>query len=121
MEVRKYVSLSKLSLFLDNLSSKFAALTHTHKIEDISDFAVDSELSPDSINPVQNKVLSAELNTINEIIGVLETKVDGKSDSTHIHEISDVANLQDTIDNLQTNIDAIPQTKIQLITLEGND
>lgn len=37
MAQKKYVSLSKLSIFLDNLKLKFAALTHTHKVSDITD------------------------------------------------------------------------------------
>lgn len=66
MEQKKYVSLSKLATFLDNLTNKFAALTHRHNISDITDYTVDTELSSSSTNPVQNKVLDAEFEAISE-------------------------------------------------------
>ena len=67
---KKYVSLSKLSFFLDNLKTIFSPLIHTHKISDISDYVVDSELSPTSTNPIQNKVLDAELNAMADAMPV---------------------------------------------------
>lgn len=60
MSQKKYISLNKLSVFLENLSNKFAKLVHTHNLSDITDYTVDSELSPSSVNPVQNKVIDAE-------------------------------------------------------------
>lgn len=38
MSTKKYVSLSKLSAFLDNLKNIFASKTHTHKMSDITDY-----------------------------------------------------------------------------------
>ena len=75
---RKYVSLSKLQTFLENLTNKFASLTHTHKLSDITDYKVDSELSSTSNNPVQNKVLNEEFEAISEAMTIMEDAVDSK-------------------------------------------
>lgn len=83
---KKYISLSKLSTFLENLSAKFAALYHTHKLSDITDYTVDTSLSPTSINPVQNKVIDAEFDAISNAMGALELAIDGKSDASHNHD-----------------------------------
>lgn len=37
MTPKKYVSLSKLSTFLDNLKNTFASLSHSHTLSDITD------------------------------------------------------------------------------------
>lgn len=71
-----YVSLSKLSTFLDNLKNTFATLTHKHTISDLTDYKVDTELSATSISPVQNKVLDAEFDSIATAMNALETSVD---------------------------------------------
>ena len=76
MMIKKYVSLNKLSVFLDNLKSTFALRTHEHTVSDISDFIVDETLSSTSINPVQNKVLNAEFDAIAESFAVLEAEID---------------------------------------------
>lgn len=73
---KKYVSLSKLSIFLDNLKKEFAKITHTHTISDISDYTVDNALSSTSTNPVQNKILDAEFDAIADAMGALETAID---------------------------------------------
>lgn len=109
MSQKKYISLNKLSVFLENLSNKFANLVHTHNLSDIVDYTVDSELLPDSTNPVQNKVIDAEFNAIANAMGALESAIDDKADSVHTHVISEVDNLQTTLDTLQENIDSIPQ------------
>lgn len=82
----KYVSPSKLSLFLDNLKDIFSPLTHTHKINDISDYTVDTALSSASTNPVQNKVLNAEFDAISDAMGALEAAIDDKVDASHNHD-----------------------------------
>lgn len=66
MSTKKYVGLKNLTTFLNNLKNTFATLTHKHKLEDITDYTVDSELSSTSINPVQNKVINAEFDAIGE-------------------------------------------------------
>lgn len=78
MAQKKYVSLTRLSNFLDNLKTKFSELGHKHTISDITDFAVDSSLSSTSTNPVQNKVLDAEFDAISQGMGALEQAIDDK-------------------------------------------
>ena len=100
MATKKYVSLSKLSTFLDNLSDKFAVVTHTHKLSDISDYKVDTALSPDSVNPVQNKVLDAEFDSIAVAMNSLESSIDDKSAEVDekIDEVSGaVVDLSETV------------------------
>lgn len=81
MTTKKYVSLSKLSVFLENLKNTFATLGHNHSMSDISDFAVDDSLSSTSTNPVQNKVIDAEFDAIAESFAVLEAEIDKKADA----------------------------------------
>lgn len=86
MSQKKYVSLSKLSTFLDNLYDKFASLGHKHTLDDITNYAVDSQLSSTSTNPVQNKVVDAEFEAISVAMNALESAIDGKSDTSHNHD-----------------------------------
>ena len=80
MATKKYVSLSKLSTFLDNLKDIFALSSHNHKISDITDYTIDSSLSSTSTNPVQNKVLDAEFEAISAAMNALEQSIDSKAD-----------------------------------------
>lgn len=95
---KKYISLSKLSKFLDNLKETFSPLVHKHTISDVTDFTIDKELSSTSTNPVQNKVINDELEAISEAFAVYESALDNKADEFHNHVISDVTNLQSTLD-----------------------
>lgn len=63
---KKYISLSRLSTFLDNLKGTFANISHKHNLSDISDYKVDTELSSASVNPVQNSTIKAALDAIND-------------------------------------------------------
>lgn len=83
---KKYAGLDALRTFLDNLKNTFAALNHTHKISDLTDYTVDETLSSTSTNPVQNKVLDAEFEAISVAMGTLETAIDGKLDKEHNHD-----------------------------------
>lgn len=84
---KKYVSLSKLSTFLDNLKNLFAtkstvddlstnvAYINTTDNETVTDTGtssasviVDSYLSDTSTNPVQNKVITKEINELSQAI-----------------------------------------------------
>ena len=85
MANKKYVSLSKLQTFLDNLKNVFALVSHKHTTADITDYTVDTALSPDSTNPVQNNVLDAEFEAIGKSFEALESAIDDKADSTHNH------------------------------------
>lgn len=86
MAQKKYVSLSKLSTFLDNLFGTFASLSHKHTMSDITDYQVDTSLSSDSTNPVQNKVIDAEFDAMSNAMGALELAIDGKADTSHSHD-----------------------------------
>lgn len=121
MAQKKYVSLTRLSSFLDNLKDTFALLSHKHTLSDISDYKVDTSLSSTSNNPVANKVVDAEFEAISEALTVydlalddkadashthddryyteteIDTKLSGKANSSHTHDIGDVTNLQTTL------------------------
>ena len=86
MAQKKYVSLSKLITFLDNLKNIFSPLEHTHVISEVTDFVVDSELSSTSTNPVQNKVIDAEFNAIGDAMGALELAIDSNKIYTQNEE-----------------------------------
>lgn len=116
MSQKKYVSLSKLSTFLDNLKNTFATLIHTHKLSDITDYTVDTTLSSASNNPVANSALDAEFEAISDAMGALEQDIDGKANASHDHKVSDISDLTVTAtelnhldgvtDNVQEQIDA---------------
>lgn len=95
---KKYVSLSKLSTFLDNLKNVFALKNHVHPTSDISDFVIDSELSSTSTNPVQNKVIDAEFEAVSQAMNALDLAIDSKADASHPHAISEVTDLQVALD-----------------------
>lgn len=89
MSQKKYVSLSKLQTFLENLNNKFAALSHKHTINDITDYesiVADSALSSTSTNPVQNKVINEEFEAIATSMNALDLAIDGKADASHTHD-----------------------------------
>lgn len=96
MAKKKYASLASLQTFLENLREIFSPLVHTHKISDLTDYTVDSELSSTSTNPVQNSAIDAEFNAISDAMGALELAVDGKANATHNHD--DLYYTEDEID-----------------------
>jgi len=61
MDIKKYLTLDSLAYFIAKLRNNFAAISHKHDIEDITDYAIDTELSSDSTGPVQNKVINAAI------------------------------------------------------------
>lgn len=75
-ENKKYISPSKLSVFLDNLKATFSPLVHKHTISEITDYVVDSELSSTSNNPVANSAIDAEFEAIGDALGALELAID---------------------------------------------
>lgn len=93
----KYVSPSRLSLFLENLKDIFSPLVHKHTISDLTDYVVDSELSSTSSNPVANSVLNTEFDAVGNAMGALELAIDGKADSNHNHN-----NAYDAIGSAET-------------------
>ena len=86
MAQKKYVSLSKLSAFLDNLKDTFSSISHKHTISDITDYTIDTQLSSSSTNPVQNKVLDAEFEAMATAMNALDLAIDGKANSSHAHD-----------------------------------
>ena len=80
----KYVSPSKLSLFLDNLRSIFSPLTHAHSLSDISDYKVDTELSSTSNNPIANSAIDAEFDAVATAMNALDSALDDKVDKSNI-------------------------------------
>jgi hypothetical protein len=86
---KKYISLSRLSNFLDNIKVKYSQIGHKHTVSDLTDYtpiSVDSELSSTSTNPVQNKVIDAEFEAVSDAMGALDLAVDGKADINHNHD-----------------------------------
>lgn len=73
---KKYLSLSKLSLFLDNLKNTFAPLSHKHTLDDVTNYKIDTQLSSTSTNPVQNKVVDAEFEAVSAAMNALEAAID---------------------------------------------
>ena len=65
---KKYLDKTGLSYLIGKLIDKFSALGHKHKIEDLEDYTVDTSLSDTSENPVQNKVINAEFERINDTL-----------------------------------------------------
>ena len=96
----KYITPRRLQTFLNNLKNVFAVLGHKHTMLDLTDYTVDSSLSPTSVNPVQNRVLDAEFEAISEALNVYDAALDDKANISHTHEISDVNNLQVSLDEL---------------------
>lgn len=103
---KKYVSLARLSDFLDNIKLIYAKIGHKHTVSDITDYKVDDELSPTSVNPVQNKVIDSEFEAIGQAMGALELAIDGKSDSSHDH--NELYYTETEIDEKFDNIDELP-------------
>ena len=83
---KKYVSLTRLSDFLDNIKEKYSQIGHKHTTADMTDYKVDAALSPTSENPVQNKTIDAEFEAVSTAMNILETAIDGKADVNHNHD-----------------------------------
>ena len=86
MTQKKYASLSTLQKFLENLRGTFSDLSHKHTTADITDYTVDSALSPTSTNPVQNAVLNEEFEAIATAMNILDQAIDTKASITDYNE-----------------------------------
>jgi hypothetical protein len=114
---KKYISLTRLSNFLDNIKEKYSQIGHKHTVSDLTDYtpiSVDNALSPTSTNPVQNKVLDAEFDAIGNAMGALELAIDNKSDANHNHNDSYYTKIE-----IDTSLSQKSQVKI--ITWEADD
>ena len=63
--MKKYVNLSALSTFLDNLKNIFSPLIHTHTQSEITDLIIDDEVSS-SPNLVRNNAVNSALTSVKE-------------------------------------------------------
>ena len=91
MTIKKYVSLDKISIFLDNLKNIFADKTHTHTKSEITDLVIDTELSFTSENLVQNKVVSLALEDIVEQTNAEFDSVNDKIDNIEVPSLEGYA------------------------------
>ena len=114
MSQKNYVGLNSLSTFLDKLKTTFALLGHKHTVADITDYSVDTELSPTSTKPVQNKVINAELDAIAEAMQVFELALDDKAAAVHNH--NDVYYTKSETDTKLTQ-----KSQVQIITWGADD
>ena len=77
---KKYVSLTRLSNFLENtlayINKKYSQIGHKHDLSDLTDYKIDTVLSPTSNNPVANSTIDAEFEAVSEGMGALEQAID---------------------------------------------
>ena len=97
---KKFFTLDSLTTFIDEIKALVvnAISTHKHKLSDITDYKVDTELSSTSTNPIANSAVDEEFEAVSQAMGALENAIDGKADASHTHSISNVTNLQSTLD-----------------------
>ena len=96
-----------LGRVIDYIKTKFASLSHSHKLSEITDYTVDSSMSSTSTNPVQNKVINSALS------GKVPTSrtINGKKLSSNITlSASDVgaatsSDVSSAKNEVQTNLD----------------
>lgn len=81
MTQNRYAGLTSLGLFLDKLRGVFSDIQHKHTLSDLTDYQVDDALSSTSTNPVANKVLDAEFDSIATAMNTLEDVLDGTIDN----------------------------------------
>ena len=106
---------SGLGRVVNYVKAKFATLSHSHKLSEITDYTVDSSLSSTSTNPVQNKAvnsaLSGKVPTSRKINGkaltgdvTLSASDVGASASNHDHD-SDY-DAKGSADTVQSNLES---------------
>ena len=73
--------------------------------------SVDDELSDVSTNPVQNKVITARINSLDLDVGTLRTSVQGKADTQTVSALADEVNgLDEDVQSLQTTVQSKADT-----------
>ena len=125
-EIKKYASITSLQSLIDNIKLKFATLVHTHKLSDITDYKVDNELSSTSTNPIQNKVVNEEFDTVAQAMNTLQNYVNTKADSTTVANTYETKTdatakkeaLEATLDTKVDNTDTISNDEIDEICNE---
>lgn len=93
MAQKKYASLSTLQAFLDNLKNTFAPKSHGHKVSDLTDYVVDTELSSTSNNPIANSAVDAEFEAVSQAIGAMDLAVDDLSNTVSINHNESIIGL----------------------------
>ena len=84
-----------------------------------STVTVDDALSATSTNPVQNKVLTARINSLDSDVGTLRASVQSKADTATVSALADaVQGLDSDIQGLQTTVQAKADTAT-VTTLSG--
>lgn len=121
---KKYISLNRLSDFLDNLKNIFAPLIHKHTTADITNYTVDTELSATSENPIANKTVDAEFTAVNNafdaVTGVLDTMgdaIDVLSEAVNNHNHNDIYYTETEIDEKLSSA----LTRVSTVTLNANN
>ena len=104
MAQKKYVSIIRLSNFLDNIKAKYSQIGHKHTISELTDYKIDTVLSSTSTNSVQNKVIDAEFKDMSTVLNDIAA---GKANATHAHAASDIKSGTLSSDRLPT----VPITK----------
>lgn len=66
MAKNKFLDLSGVSYFLNKCKSLFAPIFHSHNLDEITDYVVDTELSSTSSNPVENKAVQSAIQTLED-------------------------------------------------------
>lgn len=85
---------------------------------------IDTTLSTTSTNPVQNKVITTEINNLNTLVGdtsvadQITEAIKNKADTTHKHTVSDVTDLTATAAELNK-LDGVTATTAELNYIAG--
>ena len=82
--------------------------------------SVDDELSDVSTNPVQNKVITARINSLDLDVGTLRTSVQGKADIQTVSALADAVNgLDSDVQGLQTAMQSKASTATATTSSDG--
>ena len=114
---KRYLGESGLQKLVDLIKAGYAKLVHTHKLSEITDYTVDSEIKSNSENPVQNQVVKAALD---EKVPIIRT-VNGKSLEADINlNASDVGTM--TSDEITSGLDSKANiSDVAYIDIEDNE
>lgn len=113
MAERKYASMSSISYLVDNIMAKFSKLGHKHTSSDITDLKI-----PTKVSELTN---DSGYVTTSVTDGLSET-ISGKANTSHTHSISNVTNLQSSLDaKVPTSRTINNKTLTSNITLSASD
>ena len=92
---KKYLDSGGLIRLIANLINKFALKTHSHTVSDISDYVVDSELSPTSTNPVENSTIKAKFDSVDGTLANAILKVPQELTAEEVDQVRKNLQLED--------------------------